>query len=72
MFAHPGIKRDIDLEALFDYLYFHMIPSPGALDRDVEEILLGQAVVYRDGRVSRHFYRQAPYTENPGRCRREL
>ncbi len=72
LLVHPEVKGDIDLQALFDYLYFHMIPSPGTIYRDSEKILPGQLVLYREGRLSKRFYWHAPYTENPGRSRQDL
>ena len=72
LLVHPEIDGDVNLQALFDYLYFHMIPSPRTIYRDSEKILPGQVIVYRNGQVSRRFYWHAPYTENHGRSREEL
>jgi asparagine synthase (glutamine-hydrolysing) len=72
LLVHPDINRNIDLQALFDYLYFHMIPSPGTIYRDSQKVLPAQVVVYRRGQVSKHFYWHVPYTEDPGLSEPEL
>jgi asparagine synthase (glutamine-hydrolysing) len=46
--ARPG--EALDLQALFDYLYFHAIPSPRTIFRDVSRVEPGHAVVQRNGR----------------------
>ena len=45
--AAPGFDALIDDQALFDYLYFHMVPSPGSIYRGVTKLLpgVGQAAV---------------------------
>ena len=72
LLVHPEIDGDIDLQGLFHYLYFHMVPSPGTIYRGSEKVLPGQAVIYRNGQVSKHFYWHAPYTEDPVRPEQEL
>jgi asparagine synthase (glutamine-hydrolysing) len=46
--AGPGAA--LNLQALYDYLYFHAIPSPRTIFRDVSRVEPGHAVVQRDGR----------------------
>ena len=42
----------IDPQALFDYLYFHVIPSPRTVFQDVLRLPPGHCAVYRDGQLS--------------------
>jgi asparagine synthase (glutamine-hydrolysing) len=60
--AHPAIGRDIDPQAIYNYLYFHAIPSPNCLYRGIYKLLPGQFVVLRDGELKTGFYWQADYT----------
>jgi asparagine synthase (glutamine-hydrolysing) len=65
--AHPAIGRDIDPQAIYDYLYFHMIPSPRTLYRGVEKLLPGQYLLLENGKRSLGFYWQADYARDPRR-----
>ena len=59
--AHPLVDREISRQSVFDYLYCHVIPSPGTIYRAVQKLLPGECVHFRDGRVERRFYWQLPY-----------
>ncbi|MCC6193669.1 MAG: asparagine synthase [Burkholderiales bacterium] len=41
----PGASREIDAQALYDYLYFHVIPSPATVFRDVRRLEPAHVVV---------------------------
>jgi asparagine synthase (glutamine-hydrolysing) len=49
--AAPG-GADLDLQALFDYLYFHCIPAPRTVFKGVFRLPAGHCAVFRDGRIS--------------------
>ena len=38
--------RSLDPQALFDYLYFHMIPAPRTIFRAVQRLAMGQALLF--------------------------
>jgi asparagine synthase (glutamine-hydrolysing) len=59
--AHPAVRRDIDSQAIYDYLYFHTIPAPRCLYRGVHKLLPGQYASLRNGQVRTGFYWQADY-----------
>ena len=42
--AHPDVGREIDPQAIYDYLYFHAIPAPRSLYRGVGKLLSGSLV----------------------------
>ena len=54
--AHPGVRREIDHQGIYNYVYFHMIPGPGTAFRDQTRLPPGSALHFRSGRVS-----TAPY-----------
>ena len=70
--AHPGGARDIALQGVFDYLYFHMVPSPGCIYRDYQKLLPGQYGLYRDGHWETDFYWQLHYSDERAVDQREL
>jgi asparagine synthase (glutamine-hydrolysing) len=59
----PGFDARVDDQAVFDYLYFHMIPSPRVVYRDVSKLLPAQVRVWRSGEASARFYWHMPYRE---------
>ncbi len=60
--AHPDVGRDIDPQAIYDYLYFHTIPAPRSLYRGIGKLLPGQIVTLRNGQLRSGFYWQPDYT----------
>lgn len=70
--AHAGIARDISPQSIYDYLYFHMIPSPRSIFSGLEKLLPGQYVLYENGRVIKHFYWQMRYHDQSDQSQAEL
>lgn len=60
---HPAVAAELDPQALYDYVYFHMIPSPGTVYQDIRKLEPGQCLVYRDGRLELRRYWQPAFTE---------
>jgi asparagine synthase (glutamine-hydrolysing) len=46
--THPDVGAEIDPQALFDYVYFHLVPGPGTIYRDIYKLQPAQYVQYRD------------------------
>jgi asparagine synthase (glutamine-hydrolysing) len=59
--AHPAVDRDLSRQAMFNYLYCHVIPSPGTIYRTVQKLQPGECIVFRRGVVERRFYWQLLY-----------
>ena len=61
---HPRITRRINPQAVFNYLYFHDIPSPGTIFTGVEKLLPAQYVQFRNGQLEKGFYWQLHYDDH--------
>jgi asparagine synthase (glutamine-hydrolysing) len=61
---HPRVSREIDPQAIFNYIYFYDIPSPGTVYRNVEKLLPAQYIHYRNGALEKNFYWQLNYDES--------
>jgi len=61
--AHPMVGAALDDQAIFNYLYFHMVPSPGTIYRNVRKLLPGEYVLFSGGKSVRNFYWRMPYVE---------
>lgn len=49
--AHPLVSHRVDSQALYDYVYFHMVPGPRTIFRDSSRLLPGQYVLGRAGKA---------------------
>lgn len=58
-----GGRANIDPQALFDYLFFHVVPAPGTIFRSVAKLLPGQYLEFRDGRTRTEFYWRMRYAD---------
>lgn len=43
---------DVDPQSLFDYLYFHVVPSPRTVFRGVQRLPAGHCAVFKNGQLS--------------------
>jgi asparagine synthase (glutamine-hydrolysing) len=59
--AHPSVSRELSRQAIFNYLYCHVVPSPGTIYRSVQKLRPGECVTFKNGAVERRFYWQLPY-----------
>ncbi|MEI6333781.1 MAG: asparagine synthase-related protein [Methylococcaceae bacterium] len=64
--GHPAVKAVIDPQAIFNYLYFHVIPSPGTVYLGVSKLQPGEFLELNNGQLTRDFYWQLRY--NDSRC----
>ncbi len=62
--AHPSVARDLSPQAMFNYLYCHVIPSPGTIYRGVQKLQPGECVTFRAGNVATRFYWHLPYRDD--------
>jgi asparagine synthase (glutamine-hydrolysing) len=60
-----GREADVDPQAVFDYLFFHMVPAPETIFRGVQKLLPGQYVEFRDGAMKTDFYWRMRYVDAP-------
>lgn len=62
---HPDFIADINPQALFDYLYFHMVPSPGTIYRHTSKLLPAQYVLIEADRFDAGFYWRPEFRDRP-------
>lgn len=48
LISHPMLKRTIDPQSVFDYVYFHAIPSPRTIYKDIAKLDPAQLLIYED------------------------
>lgn len=61
--AHPTIGRTLSDQGIFNYLFYHMVPAPGAIYAGVEKLLPAQYLLFRAGEMTRGFYWEATWED---------
>src|SRR5574338_468544 len=61
---HPRVQAPINRQALFEYLYCHMVPSPDTAFAGVEKLLPAERLQLDGANVRRDFYWQLTYDES--------
>ena len=61
---HPIINRNIDPQAIFNYIYFYDIPSPGTIFTGVEKLQPAQYIQFQDGQLKKGFYWNLHFDEH--------
>ena len=59
---HPSGPR-ADRQAILDYLFFHMVPSPGTIFAGVRKLPAATLAEYTDGSLRLERYWSAPFVE---------
>lgn len=62
--AHPDINGELSIQALYDYLYFHMTPSPGTVYRDIKKLEPAQLLHFQNKRANVEFYWRPLFVES--------
>ena len=62
--AHPDMERVIDPQSIFNYLFFHSVPAPGSIYKNVRKLLPGQYALYQNGKVETNFYWHLKYADS--------
>lgn len=63
--AHPEVETEIDPQAIFNYIYFTVVPAPGTIFRGVEKLRPAEWVYYRQGQITRGYYWHIRYRDAP-------
>ncbi len=69
---HPLAGADIDPQGIYNYVYFHMIPSPRTVYKHQQRLLPGEFLHYRQGRVETKPYWRMQFQEDGKRSFEEL
>ena len=64
MLGHPAIRGVLDPQALYHYLFFHMVPAPGAVYLGWQRLLPGEYLHVHGGRQRKGSYWTLSFQEN--------
>ncbi|MDD5276183.1 MAG: asparagine synthase-related protein [Methylovulum sp.] len=63
--ARPDVKVAVDPQAIFNYLYAHIIPSPETIYQGIAKLQPAECLEISNGQIDRQFYWQRPYHDSP-------
>jgi asparagine synthase (glutamine-hydrolysing) len=46
---HPTISREVNLQALYDYIGFEFVPAPETMFRNINKLAAGHCLIFKDG-----------------------
>ena len=61
--AHPEVSTKLSLQGIFNYLYFHMAPSPDTVFEGLRKLQPAEFVEYKEGRIHRDYYWRLEFSE---------
>ena len=62
--AFPGMAPETNSQAIYDYIYFHMVPAPQTIHAGRRRMLPGTFLRWRSGKVEIERYWQLRFIEN--------
>lgn len=64
--AHPNVTREIDPQGLYNYVYFHMVPGPNSVYKNLSKLQAGTALEINSGQSKIHRYWTPGFSEFHG------
>ncbi len=64
--GHPGVDNRLSLQGLFNYMYFHMVPSPGTIYHAQHKLPAAHYLDFRQNQTTVVNYWQPAFTEAEG------
>lgn len=64
VYAHPQVERGLDPQSIYNYIYFHMIPSPRTIFKRVSKLPPAHMLVTQDTKQTLSRYWMPDYTRD--------
>lgn len=64
--SHPAVSAALSPQGLYDFVYFHMIPSPGTVYRDIQKLEPAQLLSFKKGKIERRRYWEPKFNDHGG------
>lgn len=65
LLVHPAVQSTVSAQGVFNYLYFHMVPSPSTIFQGIEKLGPGEYLEYQNGKAVREAYWHVEFNEPP-------
>ncbi|MEZ0174962.1 MAG: asparagine synthetase B [Candidatus Reddybacter sp.] len=70
--AHSGVERKILPQGIYDFIYFHMVPSPVSIYQGLAKLPAGHYLKYSGGKTDIHNYWQPHFSESSDKSFRAM
>ena len=67
LIRHPRASAEIKAQSVFNYVYFHMVPSPDTIYQDQYRLLPGECLNFYGRELKKHRYWQPEFNESSSR-----
>ncbi len=68
---HPCVPAEIEPQAIYNYMYFHCVPGPKTVYRNIHKLRPGEMLTYSNGKLTLKTYWQPDYEKAVGRSNEE-
>lgn len=58
------VSHDIDLQAIYNYIYFHCIPAPTTIYSNIHKLEAAQCLIYKNDRLNISYYWTPTFSED--------
>ena len=62
--SHPNVSPSISNQAIYDYIYFHVIPSPETIYKNIYKLEPGQLLLYKNNTLELKHYWLPEFTND--------
>lgn len=62
--GHPEVGKELREDGIYDYVYFHMVPSPVSIYKRIKKLPAGHLIQLSDGQVNLKSYWVPRFSEN--------
>jgi asparagine synthase (glutamine-hydrolysing) len=73
--AHGALETSVSNQSVFNYMYFHVVPSPRTIFSGIEKLEPGQRITFEGGRLTKETYWAPNFSsagESPGELSAQL
>lgn len=60
LLAHPGVRAELDVDSLYDYLCWRYVPGPATFFRGIRKLVPGGMISWKDGAWTERRYWRPP------------
>ncbi len=62
--SHPGVETSISNQAIYNYVYFHMVPGPDSIYHNIKKLPPAHYLHFKDGKTTIKQYWMPEFSEN--------
>ncbi|MDF1530415.1 MAG: asparagine synthase C-terminal domain-containing protein, partial [Sedimenticola sp.] len=72
LYSHPAVNHELQQQGIYNYVYFHMVPSPSSIYRNVHKLPAATLIDINSGHIKSSNYWLPSFTNNSSSSFRSL